>query len=73
MLVYQDQESGKIKFIDSEEELENKDLYAYIHCYGCDIDILPNVSDKPQDIMRAWNNCPIVLNRRIRCRWPWTL
>lgn len=38
--------------IDSDDELEAK--YCYIHCYGCDMDFMPDV-DIAKDVMEAWN------------------
>lgn len=47
--------TGEECCIDSEEELENTSIYAYIRCYGCDIEVLPNTYDTPKDVANAWN------------------
>lgn len=38
--------------VNSEEELDTK--YCYVHCYGCDMDYMPD-SDVARDVMKAWN------------------
>lgn len=46
-------EEGTACCIDTEEELEECSP-AFVHCYGCDVDYMPN-DDRPRKVMRAWN------------------
>ena len=42
-------------YIDSEEELDDYGLYAYIHCYGCDIDFSFDAANCPRDVVSLFN------------------
>ena len=35
-------------------DLADEIKYCYIHCYGCDMDFMPD-SDIAKDVMEAWN------------------
>ncbi len=52
-LVYINEESETV-CVDSEEELNATDICAFIHCYGCDMDYIPN-TDLPIGVVEAWN------------------
>lgn len=42
--------------IDSEEELDEKGNYPYIHCYECCIDFCPDsFTSTPRKAIQAWN------------------
>lgn len=45
-------DDGEIMCINCEEELET--THAYIHCYGCDMDYMPN-TDRAKDVITEWN------------------
>ena len=51
-LMSNETEDGSPCCINSDEELEAK--YCYVHCYGCDMDFMPD-SDIARDVMVAWN------------------
>lgn len=40
---------------DSEEKLDDKGIYPYIHCYECCIDFCPDSSSTPRKTIQAWN------------------
>lgn len=42
-------------YIDSEDELDKKGYYPYIHCYGCDIDFCPDSTSTPREAIEKWN------------------
>lgn len=41
--------------IDDLDELEEKGVYPYIHCYDCDIDFYPDSTATPKEAIEAWN------------------
>ena len=51
-LMSNETEDGSPCCINSDDELETK--YCYIHCYGCDMDFMPD-SDIAKDVIKAWN------------------
>ena len=51
-LMSNETEDGSPCCINSDDELEA--TYCYIHCYGCDMDFMPD-SDIAKDVMEAWN------------------
>ena len=54
-LVYTSDKTGKECCIDDEEQLRDKDIYAYIHCYECSIEMLPDPYDEPENVIESWN------------------
>lgn len=52
-LVYINEESETV-CVDSEEELNAPDILGFIHCYGCDMDYMPNTNILVE-VMEAWN------------------
>lgn len=55
-LVYMNEETQEAICVDTEEELNDSNIYAYVHCYGCDIDFCADTMKKPKDVINAWNN-----------------
>ena len=55
-LVYMNEETQEVIPVDTEEELNDSKIYAYVHCYGCDIDFCTDVMANPKDVIKAWNN-----------------
>ena len=41
--------------IDSEEELNDTNQYAYIHCYGCDTEFSFDEAECPRDVVEFFN------------------
>lgn len=52
-LVYINEE-GETVCVDSDEELNSPDIFAFIHCYGCDMDCMPH-TDRPKEVIEEWN------------------
>lgn len=51
-LMSNETEDGSPCCVNSDDELEAK--YCYIHCYGCDMDFMPD-SDIAKEVVEAWN------------------
>lgn len=54
-LVYMDCDTQETIEIDTDEELEDNSIYAYIHCYECDIDFCADTMLKPKEVIKKWN------------------
>lgn len=53
-MLYINDEIGET-YVDTDEELNDKHISAFIHCYGCSTEIFPHEAEKPIDVIEAWN------------------
>ncbi len=54
MLVYYHEELGLVH-VDSEEELEDDSISAFVHCFECSTEVFPYEAEKPKEVIEAWN------------------
>lgn len=55
-LVHMNELGGGEFCVDSEEELTNTSIFAYVRCYNCDISFMSESLDStPKDVLEAWN------------------
>lgn len=41
--------------IDTDEELDSREIVGYVHCYGCDIDFYGDTTLTQREVMKKWN------------------
>lgn len=56
-LVYTNDIDGMEHNIDSEEELNDTSIFAYVHCYHCETSFMSEALNRtPKDVLEAWNS-----------------
>lgn len=55
-LVYDNAITRELCQMETEEELDKNDIYAFIHCDECGIDFLPDGIENTRDLITIWNN-----------------
>ena len=53
-LLYFNGDERETYCIDTDEDLDSNSIYAYVHCYECDIDFF--FDGTPREVMDRWNN-----------------
>lgn len=53
-MLYINDELGEC-VVDTDEEMEDKSISAFIHCYDCDTEVFPHWAETPKDVIKAWN------------------
>lgn len=54
-LIYWNYDMQETYCIDTDEELDSKNIVGYVHCYGCDIDFYGDTTLTPREVMKKWN------------------
>lgn len=55
-LLYFNVEEQETYCIDTDEELDSKNIVGYVHCDGCDIDFYADITLTPREVMEKWNS-----------------